>query len=153
MAILNLHLLIALTVISLVSTPTSCKLVESFVSTRENFFLKGHVIERQVTSNLFSCAHLCSRKEGCHSYNFKHSRKKGLCELSSETAGYFEDGLTKEAGWLYGQIVPIVQENSRESNNPGKKCLILKYWKPPGQSFAVLVDLRVTQQGNKLVPN
>ena len=111
------------------------------MSTRENFFLKGHVMHRQRTSNLFSCAHLCSRKEGCRSYNFKHSRKKGLCELSSETAGYFEDGLTKEAGWLYGQIVPIVKENSRESINPGKKCLIVKYCKPSGQTFAVLVDL------------
>ena len=38
-----------------------------------------------------------------------------------------EDGLTKEVGWLYGQIVPIGKENSRESNNPGKKCLIVKY--------------------------
>ena len=141
MAILYLHLPFALTVISLVSTPTSCKLVESLVSTRENFFLKGHVMHRQQTSNLFSCAHLCSRTEGCRSYNFKHSRKKGLCELSSETAGYFEDGLTKEAGWLYGQIVPIVKENSRESNNPGKKCLIVKYWKPSWKTFAVLVDL------------
>ena len=135
MAILYLHLPFALIAISLVSTPTSCKLVESLVSTRENFFLKGHVMLRQQTSNLFSCAHLCSRKEGCRSYNFKHSRKKGLCELSSETAGYFEDGLTKEAGWLYGQIVPIVKENSRESNNPGKKCLIVKYWKPSGQTL------------------
>ena len=157
MAILYLHLLVALTVISLVSTPTSCKLAESFVSTRENFFLKGHVIERQVTSNSLSCAHLCSRKEGCRSYNFKHSRKKGLCELSSETAGYFEDGLTKEAGWLYGQIVPIVKENSRESINPGKTCLIVKYWKSSRQTFAVLVDLlraqSCTARDQKRVPN
>ena len=127
MAILYLHLPFALTVISLVSTPTSCKLVDSLVSTRENFYLKGHVMHRQQTSNSFSCAHLCSKKEGCRSYNFKHLRKKGLCELSRETAGFFEDGLTKEAGWLYGQIVPIGKENSRESNNPGKKCLIVKY--------------------------
>ena len=141
MAILYLHLPFALIAISLVSTPTSCKLVESLVSTRENFFLKGHVMHRQQTSNLFSCAHLCSRTEGCRSYNFKHSRKKGLCELSSETAGYFEDGLTREAGWLYGQIVSIVKDNSRESNNPGKKCLIVKYWKSSGKTFAVLVYL------------
>ena len=122
MAMLYLHLPFTLTVISLVSTPTSCKLVESLASTRENHFLKGHVMQRQRTSNSFSCAHLCSRKEGCRSYNFKHSGNKGLCELSSETAGYFEGGLTKEAGWVYGQIVPIEKEKSTESNNPGKKC-------------------------------
>lgn len=139
MAILYLHLPFALTVILLVSTPTSCRLVESLVSTRENYFLKGHVMQRQQTSNFFSCAHLCLRKEGCRSYNFKHSKNTGLCELSSETAGYFEDGLTKEAGWLYGRIVPIGKEHSTESNNPGKKCLMVKYWKPSGQIFAVLV--------------
>ena len=127
MAILYLRLPFALTVILLVSAPTSCKLVESFVSTRENFFLKGHVMQRQRTSNSFSCAQLCSRKEGCRSYNFKHSGNKGLCELSSETAGYFEEGLSKETGWVYGQIVPIGKENSTVSNNPGKKCLIVKY--------------------------
>ena len=44
MAVLHLHLTFALTVISLVSTPTSCKLVESLVSTRENFRLKGYVM-------------------------------------------------------------------------------------------------------------
>ena len=91
------------------------------MSTRENFLLKGHVMQRQRTSNSFSCAHLCSRKEGCRSYNFKHSKKNGLCELSSETAGYFDDGLTKETGWLFGQIVQIGKENSADSNNPGKK--------------------------------
>ena len=125
MTILYLHLPFTLTVISLLSTPTSCKLVESLVSTRENYFLKGHVMQRQRTSNSFLCAHLCSRKEGCRSYNFKHSRNKGLCELSSETPGHFEDVLTKEAGWLYRQVVPIGKEKSRESNNPGKKCSIL----------------------------
>ena len=139
MAILHLHLAFTLTVISLVSTPTSCKLVESLVSTRENFLLKGHVMQRQRTSNSFSCAHLCSKREGCRSYNFKHSKKKGLCELSSETAGYFDDGLTREAGWLYGQIVRIRKENSAESNKPGKKCTSLKYWGRSGKTFAVFV--------------
>ena len=97
------------------------------MSTRENFLLKGHVMQRQLTSNSISCAHLCSRKEGCLSFNFKHSKKQGLCELSNETAGYFDDGLTKEAGWLYGQIVRIGKENSAESNKLGKKCKASKY--------------------------
>ena len=78
------------------------------MSTRENFLLKGHVMQRQRISNSFPCAHLCSSREGCRSYNFKHSKKKGLCELSSE-------GLTEEAGWLYGQIVHIGKENPQKA--------------------------------------
>lgn len=117
MATVHLHLAIALTVISLVTAPTSCELVESLVSTRENFLLKGHVMQRQRTTNSLLCAHLCSRKEGCRSFNFKLSKRQGLCELSDETAGYFDDGLTKEVGWLYGQIVHI-EKKSSESYKP-----------------------------------
>lgn len=117
-SIVHLHIAFTLTVFSLVLTPTSCKMVESLVYTRKNFLLKGHVMQRQRTSNSFLCAHLCLRMEGCRSYNFKHFKKKGLCELSNEIAGYCD--LTKEAGWLYGEAFHIGKENSAESNKPGK---------------------------------
>ena len=93
------------------------------MTTRENFLLKGHIMQRQQTTNVFSCAHLCSRTGGCLSYNFKlSSRRRGLCELSSETAGYFDDGLTEEAGWLYGKIARIeMKKSSAESDIPGEK--------------------------------
>ena len=120
MATAHLHLAFTLTVISLLSTPTSCKLVESIVSTRENYLLKGHLMQRlQITSSL-SCAHRCLRKERCRSFNFKLlSKSHGLCELSSKAAEYFDDGLTEEAGWLYGQIAPIKKRFSSESDVPG----------------------------------
>lgn len=97
-------------------------MVESLVTTRENFLLKGHVMQRQQTTNSFSCAHLCLRKEGCLSFNYKPSFKmQGLCELSSGTAGRFDDGLKEGAGWLYGQMVRLVKRSSADSDKPGKK--------------------------------
>lgn len=122
MAPLHVHLSGVLTFISMV-TSTSCMLmVESLVTTRENFLLKGHVMQRQQTTNSFSCAHLCLRKEGCLSFNYKPSFKmQGLCELSSGTAGHFDDGLKEGAGWLYGQMVRLVKRSSADSDKPGKK--------------------------------
>lgn len=120
MATVHLHLAIALTVISLVTAPTSCELVESLVSTRENYLLKGHLMQRLQIPNSLSCAHRCLRNEGCRSFNFKLlSKSQGICELSSKGAGYFDGSLTKEAGWLYGQIARIEKKNSAESHVPG----------------------------------
>ena len=78
-------------------------------------------MQRQQTTSSFSCAHLCSRTEGCLSYNFKlSSKRRGLCELSSETAGYFDDGLTEEAGWLYGKISVMEKRSFAKSDVPGE---------------------------------
>ena len=91
------------------------------MATKENFLVKGHVMQRQQTTNSFSCTHLCLRRKGCLTFNFKlSSKRQGLCELSSETAGYFDDGLTEEAGWQYGQIVRIQKKASAGIDIPGK---------------------------------
>ena len=120
MATVHLHLAFTLTVISLLSTPTSCRLVESIVSTRENYLLKGHLMQRLQITNSLSCAHHCLRKERCRSFNFKLlSKSQGLCELSSTAVGYFDGSLTEEAGWLYGQIAPIKKRLFSESDVPG----------------------------------
>jgi len=120
MASAHFDLVFTLTVISLISTPTSCKLVESIVaSARENYLLKGHLMQRLQIPDSLSCAHRCLRKERCRSFNYKLlTESQGLCELSSKAAGYFDDGLTEEAGWLYGQIAPI-QTVFSESDVPG----------------------------------
>ena len=102
----HIHLMFILTIITTVTKTTSCVLVESFWTTRENVLLKGDVMQRQRSTNFFSCAHSCLRKEGCRSVNFKlPSKMQGVCELLSDTAGQFDDGLTKGAGWLHGRIV------------------------------------------------
>ena len=128
MATAHLHLAFAVTVISLLSTPTSCKLVESIVSARRNYLLKGHLIQRLQNTNFLSCAHRCLRKERCRSFNFKLiSQSQGLCELSSKVAGEFDDSLSEEAGWLYGQIPPIEKRFNSESKVAGMYWFIRKF--------------------------
>lgn len=125
MATVHLVHVFTLTVISLLSTPTSCKLTESIVSTRENCVLKGHLLQRLRIANSLSCAHRCLRKERCRSFNFKLlSKSQGLCELSSKAAGYLDDGLTEEEGWYYGHIASIIKRFSADSDVPGKYKLI-----------------------------
>ena len=103
------------------------------MTTSKNLFLKGHVIQHQLSTNHLSCAHICIRKEGCVSFNFKlSSNSKGLCELSSGTAGPIDRGLTKGAGWIYGHIVyfgkkPVEQSDKSGKNaRKAKKILILR---------------------------
>ena len=120
MTSLNLHLACILTVVVLV-TSTSCQFVESLVEVKKNFLLKGHVIRSQQTTSQLSCAHLCVRKEGCESFNYKLlSNTKGVCELSSTIAGRFDGCLTKGAGWVYGQIVRFGNKSFENSAEPGK---------------------------------
>ena len=120
MAAVQFHLAFAVAVISSLSTPASCELVESIVSTRRNYLLKSHLMERlQITSSL-SCAHRCLSKERCRSFNFKLlSKSQGVCELSSKAAGYFDDSLSEEAGWLYGQIARIEKKFISENDVAG----------------------------------
>ena len=120
MATVHFHLAFAVTVISSLSTPTSCKLVESIVSARRNYLLKGHLMQRLQITNSLSCAQRCLRKERCRSFNFKLlSKSQGVCELSSKAAEYFDGSLSEEAGWLYGQIAPIKRRIFSESNVAG----------------------------------
>lgn len=120
MAAVHFHLAFAVTVISSLSTPTSCKLMESIVSTRRNYLLKGHIMERLKITNSLSCVHRCLRKERCRSFNLKLlSKSQGVCELSSKAAGYFDDSLSEEAGWLYGQIARIEERFFSENDVAG----------------------------------
>ena len=101
----------------------SCMHMDSLVTTRKNVFLKGHVIQRQWTTSQLSCMHLCLRKDRCLSFNYKlSSYTKGLCELSSGTAGRFNGGLLAGAGWIYGQLVRSktiqpVEQNAESGKN------------------------------------
>ena len=73
----------------------------------------------KITSSL-SCAHRCLKKERCRSFNFKLlSKSQGVCELSSKAAGYFDDSLSEEAGWLYGQIARIEKKFISENDVAG----------------------------------
>ena len=119
---LYIHLTSVFT-IGFLAITASCMHTESVVSTRKNLFLKGQVMQRQRTTSQLSCAHHCLRRDGCLSYNYKlSSNTKGLCELSSGTAGRFDGGLSEGGGWIYGQIVrskPIqaVEQNAKPGKN------------------------------------
>ena len=118
---LYIHLTSVFT-IGFLAVNASCTDMESLVSTRKNFLLKGHVMQRQRTTSQLSCAHLCLRKEGCLSFNYKLlCNIKGLCELSSGAAGRFDDGLSEGEGWIYGQIVRSKPIQAVEQNNKSGK--------------------------------
>ena len=83
-------------------------LQESLVKVTEHSHRNGNIIQRKQTTSELTCALLCLRKDGCLSFNYK---AKEECELLSDTAEQFVDGLSKRAGWIYGEIVTSVQWN------------------------------------------
>ncbi|XP_044174150.1 ALK tyrosine kinase receptor-like [Acropora millepora] len=85
----------------------SC-LQESLVKVTEHSHRNGNIIQRKQTTSELTCALLCLRKDGCLSFNYK---AKEQCELLSDTAEQFVDGLSKRAGWIYGEIVTSLQWN------------------------------------------
>ena len=122
MAAVHFHLAFAVAVIASLSTSTSCELVESIVSTRRNYLLKSHLMERLQITNSLSCTHRCLSKAVISFLKmiFKLlSKSQGVCELSSKAAGYFDDSLSEEAGWLYGQIARIAKRFFSENDVAG----------------------------------
>ena len=124
------RLLYAFTVILLTETATSSTLVESVLSTREGVLLKGHPIQRQRTSSFLSCAHICLRKEECHSINYKASSEtEGVCELLKDTGRHLNNSFVKGPGWLHAQIVHSGVSARTGSNIPSETtadCLLIK---------------------------
>ena len=123
------HLLYAFTVILLMASSTSSKLVESFLTIREGVLLKGHPMHWQRTTSFFSCAHLCLRKEGCRYINYKASTEtEGVCELLKDTSRDHNNGYIDGPGWFHGQIVHSRVSARTGSNTPGETnadCLLI----------------------------
>ena len=111
------------TIVSLV-TCTSCMLVESLVTSRKNVFLKGRVMQRQLTNSQLSCAHLCARINGCTSFNYNlESDIKGLCELLNGSTEAFDHSLTEGAGWIFGQVVSSQKKSEEQKSTRGKSTM------------------------------
>lgn len=111
------------TIVSLV-TCTSCMLVESLVTSRKNVFLKGCVMQRQLTNSQLSCAHLCARINGCTSFNYNlESEIKGLCELLNGSTEAFDHSLTEGAGWIFGQVVSSQKKSEEQKSTRGKSTM------------------------------
>ena len=114
------YLSFVFTIVSLV-TCTSCMLVESLVTSRKNVFLKGRVMQRQLTNSQLSCAHLCARINGCTSFNYNlESDIKGLCELLNGSTEAFDHSLTEGAGWIFGQVVSSQKKSEEQKSTQGK---------------------------------
>ena len=111
------------TIVSLV-TCTSYMLVESLVTSRKNVFLKGCVMQRQLTNSQLSCAHLCARINGCTSFNYNlESEIKGLCELLNGSTEAFDHSLTEGAGWIFGQVVSSQKKSEEQKSTRGKSTM------------------------------
>ena len=117
------YLSFVFTIVSLV-TCTSCLLVESLVTSRKNVFLKGRVMQRQLTNSQLSCAHLCARINGCTSFNYNlESDIKGLCELLNGSTEAFDHSLTEGAGWIFGQVVSSQKKSEEQKSTRGKSTM------------------------------
>ena len=117
------YLSFVFTIVSLV-TCTSCMLVESLVTSRKNVFLKGRVMQRQLTNSQLSCAHLCARINGCTSFNYNlESDIKGLCELLNGSTEAFDHSLTEGAGWIFGQVVSSQKKSEERKSTRGKSTM------------------------------
>ena len=117
------YLSFVFTIVSLV-TCTSCMLVESLVTSRKNLFLKGRVMQRQLTNSQLSCAHLCARINGCTSFNYNlESDIKGLCELLNGSTEAFDHSLTEGAGWIFGQVVSSQKKSEEQKSTQGKSTM------------------------------
>ena len=117
------YLSFVFTIVSLV-TCTSCMLVESLVTSRKNVFLKGRVMQRQLTNSQLSCAHLCARINGCTSFNYNlESDIKGLCELLNGSTEAFDHSLTEGAGWIFGQVVSSQKTSEEQKSTQGKSTM------------------------------
>ena len=87
-------------------------------------FLKGRVMQRQLTNNQLSCAHLCARINGCTSFNYNlESDIKGLCELFNGSTEAFDHSLTEGTGWIFGQVVSSQKKSEEQKSTPGKSTL------------------------------
>ena len=63
----------------------------SFIKIVEDYYLTGHVIDRQKASSVLSCVHLCLRSRPlCRSVNYKEEERTTICELNDE--GIVGDG-------------------------------------------------------------
>ena len=80
----------------------------SFIQIVEDYYLTGHVIDRQKASSVLSCAHLCLRsRPQCHSVNYKEEERTTICELNDKGivgAGDDTASLLPMRGFIFGQL-------------------------------------------------
>ena len=80
----------------------------SFLHIVEDYYLAGHVVDRQKAPSVLSCAHLCLKSRPlCRSLNYGQKEGKRICELNDEGTDMNEAGFTSlvpMSGFIFGQL-------------------------------------------------
>ena len=92
----------------------------SFLHTVEDYYLQGHVIHRQKSPGVLSCAQLCLRNRPlCHSLNYD-KEGSNICELNDEGIDITQAGVTslvRKSGFIFGQLLNLTVSNKQKIIN------------------------------------
>ena len=105
---MNVFMMLLTVTIAVYSLSPTLKGRSSFIQIVEDYYLTGHVIDRQKASSVLSCAHLCLRsRPQCHSVNYKEEERTTICELNDKGmvgAGDDTESLLPMRGFIFGQL-------------------------------------------------
>ena len=80
----------------------------STVSVTKGHVLMEHVIHKQRTYDIMTCAQLCLTRSNCMSFNYENTRN-GICELNSKVFDgdkvVGKNALSSKKGYSFGQLV------------------------------------------------
>jgi len=86
----------------------------SFLHTVEDYYLQGHMIHRQVSPSVLSCAQLCLRNRLlCRSLNYDKEGRK-ICE-GIDIAQTGVTSLVPKSGFIFGQLLNLRVSKKQES--------------------------------------
>ena len=92
----------------------------SFLHTLEDYYLQDHVIYRQMSPSVLSCAQLCLRNRPlCRSLNYDKEGTK-ICELNDqgiEITQAVVTSLVPKSGFIFGQLLNLTVSNKQEIIN------------------------------------
>ena len=105
---MNIFMMLLTVTIAVYSLSSTLQGRSSFIKIVEDYYLTGHVIDRQKASSVLSCVHLCLRSRPlCRSVNYKEDERTMICELNDEgIEGTGDDtaSLLPMRGFIFGQL-------------------------------------------------
>ena len=105
---MNVFMMLLTVTIAVYSLSPTLKGRSSFIQIVEDYYLTGHVIDRQKASSVLSCVHLCLRSRPlCRSVNYKEEERTTICELNDKgIVGARDDtaSLLPMRGFIFGQL-------------------------------------------------
>ena len=105
---MNIFMMLLTVTIAVYSLSSTLQGRSSFIQIVEDYYLTGHVIDRQKVSSVLFCVHLCLRsRPQCHSVNYKEEERTTICELNDKGivgAGDDTASLLPMRGFIFGQL-------------------------------------------------